>query len=217
MLDRRRSDLEILKAHRGALNGRLVRLQGERSRLHEAETAETAALAAIGDLGRAEVDAVRAWASSGSPGPAPGIDAARRAELTADLVSAQAAAEAARAAIGDVDQELAAAQTEAVDLAGQIEHAAVAELVDQFQAKWAEIREDAVRLRSEIARALAITATLRDRVDHLDLRGRPDDAQRIRRMLEPLYSGLSLDFNPTVAEVAGFSAAWEQHFEDLLR
>jgi len=217
MLDRRHSDLEILRAHRGALNGRLVRLQAERTRLRAAEDAETEALAAIGELGRAEVAAVREWASTAAPGPAPGIDAERRAALTRDLVAAQAGAEAARAAIGDVDQELAAVSREAAGLAEQIEHAAVVEVVDQFQAKWAEIREDAARLRSEIARALAITTTLRDRVDHLDVRGRPEDAQRIRRMLEPLYSGLSLDFNPTNGEVAGFVPAWAEHLADLLR
>lgn len=217
MLDRPHTELEILKAHRGALNGAVVRLQGERARLRAAEDAETAALSAIGELGRAEVAAVRKWASTGSPGPAPGIDAAKRTKLMADLVSAQAAAEAARGAGAGVNAELAAVQTEAAGLAQQIEHGAVVELIDQFQAKWAEIREDAVRLRSEIARALAITATLRDRVDHLDVRGRPDDAQRIRRMLEPLYSGLSLDLNPTNGEVAGFVPAWAEHFAELIR
>jgi len=217
MLDKARNDLETLKARRSALNGTVVRLQGERGRLRKAEDAETEALSAIGELGRAEVDAVRKWATTGAPGPAPGIDATRRAELTANLVAAQAAAEAARGAGAGVDAELASVQTEAAGLAGQIEHGACVELIDQFQAKWAEIRKDAVRLRSEIARALAITTTLRDRVDHLDVRGRPDDAQRIRRMLEPLYSGLSLDFNPTNGEVAGFSAAWADHFAELLR
>jgi len=217
MLDRPHTDLEILKAHRGALNGRLVRLQGERTRLHEAEGVERDARVALDALGRDEVDAIRKWASTGAPGPAPKGDPERRAALTADLVVAEAASAAARGAGAGVDAELATVQTEAAGLAKQIEMAAVAEMIDQFQAKWAEIREDAVRLSSEIARALAITVTLRDRVDHLDVRGRPDDAQRIRRMLEPLYSGLSLDFNPTNGEVAGFSAAWAEHFAALTR
>ena len=217
MLDTPHSELEILKAHRGALNGSLIRLQAERNRLHDAEAAETEALAAIGDLGRAEVDAIRAWASSGSPGSAPGIDAAKRAELTANLVTAQAGAEAGRGAGADVDQELADASREAVDLAGQIEMAAVADIVARFGGEWSDVQIRAVELRATIARALAVLQFLRDRADEHRTRGREAEAMAIFRQVEPLYSGLSLDFNPTNGEVAGFSAAWEQHFRDLIR
>ncbi len=217
MLDTPHSELEILKAHRGALNGSLIRLQAERNRLHDAEAAETEALAAIGDLGRAEVDAIRAWASSGSPGSAPGIDAAKRAELTANLVTAQAGAEAGRGAGADVDQELADASREAVDLAGQIEMAAVADIVARFGGEWSDVQIRAVELRATIARALAVLQFLRDRADEHRTRGREAEAMAIFRQVEPLYSGLSLDFNPTNGEVSGFSAAWAEHFAELVR
>ncbi len=217
MLDRSHTELEILKAHRGALNGSLIRLQAERTRLHDAETAETEALAAIGELGRAEVDAIRAWASSGSAGPAPGIDAAKRVDLTADLVTAQAAAEAARAAIGDVDQELAAVSREAAGLAEQIEMAAVAEMVTRFGADLAEVKVRAAELRAGIAKLMAISVALFDRADQHEDRGRPEDAQRIRRALQPLLGAVKVDVGPTVAEVHAFKAAHAEHFEGLLR
>lgn len=217
MLDRPHTELEILKAHRGALNGRLIRLQAERNRLHEAEAAETKALVAIGELGRDEVAAVREWASSGSPGPAPGIDASRRAELTANLVTAQAAAEAARAAIGDVDLELADVSREAADLAGQIEMAAVAEMIDRFGTEFVEVQAGAAELRSAIARVLAISVALFERADQHEDRGRADAAMRIRRAAQPLLGVVKVDVGPTNGEVAGFSAAWADHLAELVR
>ena len=217
MLDHRHSDLEILKAHRGVLNGHLVRLQGERNRLREAETAETEALKAIGDLGRAEVAAIRKWASTGSSDPAPGLDAAMRAELTTNLVAAQAAAEAARAAIGDVDQELAAVSREAAGLARQIEGAAVAELITVFNTELADVQAGAAELRSGIARVMAVTVALFEQADRHEDRGRTEDAQRIRRALQPLLGAVKVDVGPTVAEVHAFKAAHAEHFEGLLR
>lgn len=217
MLDKARNDLESLKARRSALNGAVVRLQGERDRLRKAEDAETAALAAIGELGRAEVDAIRAWASSGSPGPAPGIDAGKRAELTADLVTAQAAAEAARAATDDVDQELAGASIEAADFAEQIETAAVAEMINRFGTELTEVQVGAVDLRSALARTLAIPTALFARADQHEDRGRADAAMRLRRAAQPLLGVVKVDVGPTNGEVHGFSAAWAEHFEGLLR
>ncbi len=217
MLDKTRSDLENLKARRSALNGTVVRLQAERDRLRKAEDAETEALKAIGELGRAEVAAVREWASTGSPGPAPGVDAARRAELTRDLVAAQAAAEAARAAIGDVDMELAAVSREAAGLAEQIEMAAVAEMIDRFNAELTEVQAGAVELRSAVARTLAISMALFAQADHHEDRGRADAAMRLRRAAQPLLGAVKVDVGPTNGEVAGFSAAWAEHFADLLR
>jgi len=217
MLDRRNSDLESLRAHRGALNGRLVRLQAERTRLRAAEDAETEALAAIGELGRAEVDAIRAWASTGAPGPAPGIDAAKRTKLMADLVTAQAAAEAARAAIGDVDQELAAVSREAAGLAEQIEMAAVAEMMDRFGADLAEVKAGAAELRAGIAKLMAITVALFERADQHEDLGRVDAAMQIRRVLQPLLGAVKVDVGPTVAEVHAFKAAHAEHFAALIR
>jgi len=217
MLDRRNSDLESLRAHRGALNGRLVRLQAERTRLRAAEDAETEALAAIGELGRDEVTAVREWASTAVAGPAPKGDPERRAALTRDLVVAEAASAAARGAGAGVDQELADITREAANLAEQIERAAVVEVVDQFQAKWAEIREDAARLRSEIARALAISVALFEQADRHEDHGRADAAMRIRRAVQPLLGAVKIDVGPTNGEVHAFSAAWAEHFAELIR
>ncbi len=217
MLDKPHTELEILKAHRGALNGSLIRLKGERTRLRAAEDAETAALSAIGALGRAEVDAIRAWASSNSPGPAPNGDPERRAALTHDLVVAQAAAEAARGAGAGVDQELADASLEAAGLAEQIEMAAVAEMIDRFGTELAEVQAGAAELRSAIARVLAITVALFARADQHEDRGRVDAAVRLRRAAQPLLGAVKIDVGPTNGEVHGFSATWAEHFAELLR
>ena len=217
MLDRHHSDLEILRAHRGALNGRIVRLQAERNRLHDAETAETEALKAIGELGRAEVAAVREWASTGSPGPAPKGDAARRAELTRDLVAAEAASAAARGAGAGVDQELADITREAAGLAEQIERAAVVELIELFNGGWSDVQIRAVELRATIARAFAVLHFLRDRADEHRTRGREAEAMAIFRQVERLSTGLALSVEPSAADVFAAATVWERHFEGLLR
>jgi len=211
------SPIEILRAHRAAVTGRIARLAAERDRLRSAEDTEREAVAALAGLGQQEIDAARTWASGSAPGSAPVVDAAKRAELTANLVTAQAGAEAGRGAGADVDQELADASREAVDLAGQIEMAAVADIVARFGGEWSDVQIRAVELRATIARALAVLQFLRDRADEHRTRGREAEAMAIFRQVEPLYSGLSLDFNPTNGEVHGFSAAWEQHFRDLIR
>lgn len=217
MLDTTRDPLTALKLRRADLGEQIAGLHEQRTRLRDAETAERDAQAALDVLGRAEVDAIRGWASSGSPGPAPNGDPERRAALTRDLVVAQAAAEAARGAIGDVDQEQADVSREAANLAVQIEMAAVAEMVARFGAELAEVQAGAADLRSAIARVLAISVALFEWADHHEDRGRPEDAQRIRRALQPLLGAVKVDVGPTVAEVHAFKAAHAEHFEGLLR
>jgi len=210
-------DLETLKAQRSALNGAVVRLQGERNRLREAETAETEALKAIGELGRDEVDVIRAWASSGSPSPAPRGDPERRAALTRDLVVAEAASAAARGAGAGVDKELVDITREAANLAEQIEMAAVAEMIDRFGTELADVQAGAAELRSAMARVLAISVALFERADRHEDHGRVDAAMRLRRAAQPLLGAVKIDVGPTNGEVAGFSAAHAEHFEGLLR
>ncbi len=217
MLDKTRDPLSALKLRRADLGERTAGLHEQRNRLREAEAAERDARAALDALGRAEVAAAREWASSGAPGSAPGIDAARRAKLTADLVAAQAGAEAARGAGAGVDRELADVSREAAGLAERIEMAAVAELITVFNAELAKVQAGAAELRSALARTLAISMALFARADQHEDRGRADAAMRIRRAVQPLLGAVKIDVGPTVAEVYGFKAAHAEHFADLFR
>jgi hypothetical protein len=54
----------------------------------DAEAAERAAFAAIGDLGRREIDSVKAWAASGCEGLSPQPDAEARRRLNDRLMAA---------------------------------------------------------------------------------------------------------------------------------
>ncbi len=217
MLDKTRNDLESLKARRSALNGTVVRLQGERNRLQGAEDVERDARGALDALGREEVAAIRKWASTAVAGPAPQGDPARRAALTRDLVVAEAASAAARGAGAGVDRELADASLEAAGLAQQIERAAIVELIELFNGDWAEVQVRAAELRAGIAKLMAISVALFERADQHEDRGRADAAMRIRRAVQPLLGAVKIDVGPTVAEVAGFVSAWAEHFAGLTR
>lgn len=66
--------------------------------LAELEAEERAAFAAIGELGRRELDAVKVWVAGDCKGPRPQPDAAERDRLTRRLMRAMnARAEAERA------------------------------------------------------------------------------------------------------------------------
>jgi hypothetical protein len=61
----------------------------------DAERAEEAAFAAIGELGRRELDEIKSWIASGCEGPQPRPNAEARRELNERLARAIAAQEAA--------------------------------------------------------------------------------------------------------------------------
>ena len=217
MLDTTRNPLTALKLRRAALGEQIAGLHEQRARLREAEDVERDARAALDALGRDEVTVIRAWASSGSPGPAPQGDPERRAALTRDLVVAEAASAAARGAGAGVDRELADASLEAAGLAQQIERAAIVELIELFNGDWAEVQVRAIQLRATIARAFAVLHFLRDRADEHRTQGREVEAMAIFRQVERLSTGLVLSVEPSAADVFAAAAVWERHFADLLR
>jgi hypothetical protein len=211
------TDLEIARARRAALQGRLVRLTSERKRLDGIERAESTARTELDALGRAEVDAVRAWAATASSDPAPKPDAARRHELTIAVAGSEAQSAAARSAGLALDVEIGEVSRDLAHIAGQIEAAAIDDLFGRFAPMWAAIDARAAELRRDIGRALALTEALRDRADGHEQNGRPEIARPIFRRLEPFYASMRLDFNPTRAEVNTAVPEWVGIIADLAR
>jgi hypothetical protein len=70
----------------------------------EAQAAEREAFAAIGELGRRELDAVKTWIASGCEGPKPEPDHDERRRLNERLREAVAAREAAEILDADSGQ-----------------------------------------------------------------------------------------------------------------
>ncbi len=213
----RHSPLDIARAHRAAVQGRIVKLSAERDRLRTAEGAEREARAALDALGREEVAAARAWASEGAPGNAPAVDGTKRAKLTAALVTAEAASAAARGAGAGIDAELADAQQDVVRTGRQIEAVALDTLSAEFLTRWGAIVERAAGFREEIAGALAALSYLRALAEDRAIHGREGDAVALHRRAEPLSRNLGLDLMPTVGETNAHVPAWAARFADLTR
>ncbi len=213
----RHSDLEIAKAHRSALQGRLVRLNSERDRLTAAETAESTARADLDTLGRQEIEAVRRWAATASSDPAPKPDAARRHELTIAVAATEAQAAAARGAGGAVDVEIGEAQHELADLGASIEALAMAEMVDEFQTEWTAAQDAALALSGVIARCFGCLRALQDRAETLQTHGHTTAAVAIFRRLEVLTSGLAFSVEPSRAAVSAAAPAWTARLAELAR
>jgi len=217
MLDKPHSPLDVLRAHRAAVAGRIARLTGERDRLRSAEDAEREAVAALAELGRQEIAAARAWAASGASSSAPAVDAAERVRLTAAVVEAEAASAAARGAGVGIDAELDDARREMADLGRQIEDAALDHVLFQFGTLQQEIAADGAALRTKIAGALGLVESVRAVAERHEDQGRHERAMKTHWRLQPLYNRLTLDLGPTQGEVAAQVAEWTSLLTDLGR
>jgi len=211
------SPLDVLRAHRAAVTGRIARLTSERDRLRRAEDAEREAVAALDELGRQEIATARTWASSGAPGSAPAVDAAERARLTAVVIEAEAASAAARGAGAGVDAEIGEAWRQVADIDRQVEDAALAAVLDRFGPLQQEIAADGVVLRIKIARALGLVEAVRAMAERHEDQGRHERAMAIHRSIQPLYGRIALDLGPTQGEVAAQVAEWTTRLADLAR
>ncbi len=217
MLDQPHSPVEILRAHRAAVTGRIARLAAARDRLRSAEDAEREAVAALAELGQQEIAAARTWASGSAPGSAPVVDAAERARLTAVVVEAEAASAAARGASGAVDVEIGEAWRQVGEIDRQVEDAALDAVLSRFGPLQQEIAADGVVLRGKLARALALVEAVRGSAERHEDQGRHECAMAVHRRLQPLYGRLTLDLGPTQREVAAQVAEWTSLLTDLGR
>jgi len=217
MLDTPHSPIEILRAHRAAVTGRIARLTTERDRLRRAEDAERDAVAALAELGRQEVAAARTWASGTAPGSAPAVDAAERTRLTAAVVEAEAASAAARGAGAGVDAEIGEAWREVGEIDRQVEDAALDAVLSRFGPLQQEIAADGAVLRTKIACALGLVESVRAVAERHEDQGRHERAMTTHRRLQPLYNRLALDLGPTQREVAAQVAEWASLIADLGR
>jgi len=217
MLDTPHSPLDVLRAHRGAITGRIARLTTERDRLRRADDAERDAVAALAELGRQEVAAARTWASSGAAGSAPAVDAAERVRLTIAVAATEAQAAAARGAGADVDAEIGEAWRQVGEIDRQIEDAALAAVLDRFEPLREEIAADGAALRTKIAGALGLVESVRAVAERHEDQGRHERAMAIHRSIQPLYGRIALDLGPTQGEVAAQVAEWTSLLTDLGR
>ena len=217
MPDRPHTDLEIAKAHRAALHGRLVALMAERRRLDAAERSESTARADLEQLGRDEVDAVRAWAATASSDPAPQPDAARRHELNIAVAASEAHAAAARSAGAATDRDIAEVNRELAQIHAQIDAAALDLMFAQIDPLWAAIEAHAVELREEMAHALGLIESLRLRAVDLRDHGRADAARALFQRLDPIYRNAGIDPTPTVSEVAAHLPEWRAQLREAAR
>jgi hypothetical protein len=101
------TDLQGLLSARAKLTEELSSLQVSAARLRETATAEAAVLQEIGELGRAEIAAMTAWAAKGCTGDPPTPDQKQRRALAEKLSAAQAGAVAAKGAGEGIDQKIA--------------------------------------------------------------------------------------------------------------
>ncbi len=211
------SALDVLRAHRAAITGRIARLTSERDRLRSAEDAERDAVAALAELGRQEIAAARAWASGTAPSSTPAVDAAERARLTTAVAHAEAASAAARGAGAGVDVEIGEAWREVGEIDRQVEDAALDAVLSRFGPLQQEIAADGVVLRGKLARALALVEAVRGSAERHEDQGRHERAMTVHRRLQPLYGRLTVDLAPTQREVTAQVAGWTSLLADLGR
>ena len=209
--------LAALKIERADLRKEAARLTGIRSRLNEAENGEREALAAIGELGKAEIAAMTRWASEGAVGDPPAVDHEERAALAKQLAAAQAASAAAKGAAVDLDKQRGTIEQRQRDLASEIQSLAFTVIGDEHAAALADLAALATQASRLVAKIRAQGLWFGFEGRRFQSIGQHDTAMEFFRRAEALRKATLPEVLPTIGEVDLAQRDWAERFHSLLQ
>jgi hypothetical protein len=151
----------------------------------------------------------------GASGAPPAPDLTRRAELAANLSSAQAAAATARGAGANLEAGVAGLRAELAAVAADIESASLDVLELERQATLAELIKVAARAGHLIAKLRAHHLCIGERARALRDSGEQRRAQPLFVESERLAAIPLPDPQPSVSDLDAARREWFQHFESL--
>jgi hypothetical protein len=209
--------LERLISERSRLTQELADFQASAARLRETANAEAAVIQEVGALGRAEIDAMTAWATDGCVGPEPTPDQKQRKALAEKLAAAQAAAAAAKGAGRDIDQKIADVSNHLRTINAQIELAAFDAVEAEHAAVMAQYQANCEKGRKLASRIHGLANFYGDKGRALFDRGDQDGATAYLRRSSAL-TGMKLP-SPGVsrADVEAAAAEWGRRIDALRR
>ena len=210
--------LDHLKAQRRDITGRLSVATEAQAKLRDATKAESAALAAIGALGAAEVESVRKWAEAGGRDAMPEPDLGERRRLAEALVAAQARGAAAQGALAGFDANQRELSAELQSIGARISEVALDRLEERHRG---EVENVSALLQEHIAdrlaRACALHSFLVEQGQRCQAQGRTDDARsfftRASRVGE---ASPPFDIAPAAGAVLAKMEIWTRRFGDLV-
>ena len=198
-----------LLSEAAALRDEFQRLAEQRARLEAFGNEESAIMAEIGDIGRREVEAVKAWAADpqGNP-PSPLVK--EREKLAHKLAAAQANAGAAGVAVSEIDAKQRKIHQKQLELEPQIVGEICNRLESEYCAGLATLKDQLQAARRQAAHVGGLFDALRDQAQHLQGAGKIDDAIVIFQRLERLEKFDLLSIGPTEAEIAREAVVWRE-------
>jgi hypothetical protein len=203
-----------LLAESSALALEYGRLAEQRAALARFSSEEAEIIGEIGEIGRREVEAVKAWAADpqGNP-PAPLVK--EREKAAHKLAAAQANAGAAGVAASEIEARQREVHAKQLALEPQI----VAEIFDRIEAEFAEKSAELSRLitatRQAAAPLAALKVVLAEQGRALADSGQIDDARPFFARNERLKIPDLVETGPTNGEVAEAARYWRDRANGL--
>jgi hypothetical protein len=209
--------LADLRSQRVRLADRLAEIRGILGRLEAAEDCEREALAAIGELGLAEIAAVKDWAAAGCLGDAPSPDMQRRDALNRTFGQAMANSEAQRAVAADLRGEEREVTVGFVALNERIEAAALDVIARKFEAELGAMVAVGRDTQERMGRIYGAVHFLRATGEGHQGAGRTAKAVSIFNLIERFAKLEKPEFLASVEAVERAAPRWREMFEGLIK
>ena len=209
--------LATLKLQRAALARDLSEITAKAQRARTAENGERAALAAIAELGAAELATMQAWLRAGGIGRPPAPDMERRTELNRNLAQAAVVSSTMAAAAGSLDDEQREASRRLAEVDAEIEQGAFDILISRYAAEVAALVDAGREMQAKVAATYSGTEFFREAARRHQAAGRTAEAARIFAGLSRLATLERPEFSPTNGAVSEATSTWAARFAELTR